>query len=303
MKIVCLVLAVIAIEATVKPKRWQFNRVLRVDPVNHSLYTLSSNTGIRNHAVCAKNCKSEECLSFSFSAVDQTCDTYSRLIVEEEDVDISTPRMYFSKMVGDSSDVKSSSGVCEIITEGKRINLFCDRDTADGPWYVIQRRTSKDVDFYRNWTEYKNGFGDLLGNFWIGNDNLHLLTTTPRILRVELEAWDGTRGYAQYSTFQVAGEDQNYKLLVQGFSGNVSFDAMGVHNGHAFTTYDRDNDNNNMNCAKLWLSGWWYVSCYTSHLNGRYAIYDGNQAIGAMTWRGFPELYHIPLKKTKMIIR
>ena len=37
--------------------------------------------------------------------------------------------------------------------------LFGDAD--GGGWLVVQRRASKDVDFYRGWNDYKYGFGDL----------------------------------------------------------------------------------------------------------------------------------------------
>ena len=37
---------------------------------------------------------------------------------------------------------------------------------------VFQKRSSGDVDFNRNWAEYKQGFGDLDGDFWLGELSL-----------------------------------------------------------------------------------------------------------------------------------
>ncbi|XP_069128975.1 angiopoietin-related protein 7-like [Argopecten irradians] len=188
-------------------------------------------------------------------------------------------------------------------TTGKRFQAFLDLDTENRLWFVIQRRTNKDVGFRRKWTQYKNGFGDLLGNFWIGNDNLHLLASTPRILRIELEAWDGTKGYAQYSTFQVANEDQNYRLSVKGFSGSVSRDAFGFHDGSGFSTYDKDVSQ--LNCATAYQCGWWFKNCYDANLNGLYKTAARTGDNNAMLWKYFPSSHIVctPLKKTKMMIR
>ena len=71
---------------------------------------------------------------------------------------------------------------------------------------VIQRRGDYGEpreDFYRNWTDYKHGFGDHDKEFWLGNDNIHELTKSGDMkLRVELEAWNGMTAWAEYDTFR-----------------------------------------------------------------------------------------------------
>ncbi|SPP79550.1 blast:Ryncolin-4 [Drosophila guanche] len=54
--------------------------------------------------------------------------------------------------------------------------VFCDAKMAGPGWLVIARRTTGDLNFYRNWAEYKRGFGDLAGEFFIGLDKLHAIT-------------------------------------------------------------------------------------------------------------------------------
>ena len=38
---------------------------------------------------------------------------------------------------------------------------------------MFQGRQNASVDFYRGWQDYKNGFGDLNGNFWLGLDEIY----------------------------------------------------------------------------------------------------------------------------------
>ena len=87
--------------------------------------------------------------------------------------------------------------------------------------------------FNRSWAEYKVGFGDPSGNYWLGNDLLSQLTANNRYkLKFDLQQnGTGTWYYAEYSTFRVLSEADNYTLQVDGFSGNVSYDAFGgLHN-------------------------------------------------------------------------
>ena len=79
------------------------------------------------------------------------------------------------------------------------------------------------VDFYRNWQNYKLGFGDVNAEHWLGNDNLATLTAlhNDNELRVDMEDVDNAKAYAQYSTFKVSSETDLYNLTVAGYSGNA----------------------------------------------------------------------------------
>ena len=85
------------------------------------------------------------------------------------------------------------------------IPVYCDMTTDGGGWTVFQRRFDGSEDFYRNWEDYRAGFGDLEDEFWMGNDFLSLFTADqPQQLRVDLEAFDGVKAYAKYEHFTVA---------------------------------------------------------------------------------------------------
>ena len=101
--------------------------------------------------------------------------------------------------------------------------------TDGGGWTVFQRRLVGSVDFYLGWESYKNGFGDLNGEFWLGNDNLHRLTAADNvILRIDLEDFDGDVRHAEYTICKVAEEGDKYRLLIGGYSGTAG-DSLARH--------------------------------------------------------------------------
>ena len=153
--------------------------------------------------------------------------------------------------------------------------VYCDMTTDGGGWTVFQRRQDGSVDFYRNWTEYQNGFGDLNREFWLGLDKIHRLTETAQLLRIDLQDFDGSRRYAKYTSFTIANGDMKYALTVGQYSGDAG-DSLDYHNGMNFTTKDNENDlRSSSNCAVQYQGAWWYKSCYHSNLNGVY-INDGS---------------------------
>ena len=99
--------------------------------------------------------------------------------------------------------------------------MFCDQTTAGGGWTVFQKRLDGSVDFYRGWADYKNGFGNLNGEFWLGLDKIHRLTNTKNRLRVDLEDTTGKTAHAQYDMFAVTSERTKYQLSLGSYSGNL----------------------------------------------------------------------------------
>ncbi|XP_062500430.1 ficolin-2-like [Corticium candelabrum] len=175
--------------------------------------------------------------------------------------------------------------------------VYCDMSTDGGGWTVFQRRQDGSVDFYRGWSDYKNGFGDLNGEFWLGLDKIHRLTKQAQTLRVDLMDFSGRRTHADYRRFQISDESSKYSLTFTSFSGNAS-DALSYHNGMAFTTKDNDNDKWGAKCAKNCNGAWWYNKCYYSNLNGLYLKTANSQNKKGIVWTTSKHYY--PLKFVEM---
>lgn len=69
----------------------------------------------------------------------------------------------------------NKTGVYRIKTFVESPSTFyanCDLQTDGHKWTVILNREDGEINFYRNWIEYKNGFGNVFTEFWIGLDKL-----------------------------------------------------------------------------------------------------------------------------------
>ena len=149
--------------------------------------------------------------------------------------------------------------------------VYCDQDTEGGGWIVFLRNAHGLTSFNKEWNEYKNGFGSVEYDFWLGNEfmynatklhNSHISKTSE--LYIKVAGTDGKKFYAMYKNFAILSEATNYTLQVSHHYKGTMGDALEYHNNMKFSTKDRDNDlANNVNCATRYGGyGWWFKKCY-----------------------------------------
>jgi len=165
-------------------------------------------------------------------------------------------------------------GVYPMLKSNNWYTMFC---ALSDDWILVQARVDGSVDFNRNWKDYQQGFGSTFGNYWIGLDTLHYLTSQGDMeIYYYLESFEGESVYARYNQFAVGTRESNYVLTIGSYSGNagdamnIDADPKRVQSGMQFTTSDRDNDRHNTNCADHSGGPWWHNACGHASLNGYY---------------------------------
>ncbi|XP_058056328.1 ficolin-1-like [Anopheles bellator] len=188
------------------------------------------------------------------------------------------------------SDIRNAQSGIYIIQANDESNPFmayCHPDMKDGGiWLVIQHRFDGSLNFYRNWKEYRDGFGNIDEEFWIGLERIYQLTSgQPHELMVELGDFKGSYKFAHYAAFEIGNETEHYKLISVGAYHGTAGDSLSYHHNMKFTTFDRDNDiGKNRNCAVTFEGAWWYRDCHFSNLNGRYKNIENTISIN---WYAF----------------
>nr|XP_055186605.1 tenascin-X isoform X3 [Nyctereutes procyonoides] len=193
-----------------------------------------------------------------------------------------------------------ASRTTTIFLNGNRerpLNVFCDMETDGGGWLVFQRRMDGQTDFWRDWEDYAHGFGNISGEFWLGNEALHSLTKAGDYsMRVDLRAGDEAV-FAQYDSFRVDSAAEHYRLHLDGYHGTAG-DSMSYHSGSVFSARDRDPNNLLISCAVSYRGAWWYRNCHYANLNGLYGSTVDHQGVSWYYWKGFE--FSVPFTEMKL---
>ncbi|XP_055941612.1 techylectin-5A-like [Argiope bruennichi] len=237
----------------------------------------------KNNSNSTDQCDNEKSLAYIkiskklISDVREVFPSCSKLTVDEDKY------VFKEEKYSDCSELQANgrnkSGIYviwprEFPTE-RSLKVFCDMETDGGGWTVIQRRGkfSFQIDFNKNWERYKNGFGNLTKEFWLGNENIRVLCLRGCKIRFDLQEEKGGRFFAVYEDFSLSST--NYRLDISGYSGNAT-DAMKYLDQNEFSTKDKDITGK----AKEYKSGWWHgVHC---NLNGIYQ--PGKDGVENVYW-------------------
>ena len=144
-------------------------------------------------------------------------------------------------------------GVYEIYPDGKnKISAYCDMSSG-GHTRLMAKFARLTGEFNKSWAEYKNGFGNLSWNHWIGLENMYQLTNRKKMnLFVELRSNDFN---TTYTNFYIDSEENLFKInFDNSLNDNLANFSINL-NGKNFSTFDRDNDHDERNCAQVYSGG------------------------------------------------
>ena len=135
----------------------------------------------------------------------------------------------------------------------------------------------------------------------MGLEKIHRLTNIGSQIYFHLENYDGKVDHAHYKVFKVHDATTSYKMNVDafGYAGTIK-ELLSYHNNMKFSTYDRDNDENSGNCAKILDGGaWWYKSCCRlGNFNGLYGKRDAD-GLGL----GYYNPSFVPIRNTQIKVK
>ena len=144
-------------------------------------------------------------------------------------------------------------------------------------WIIIHQNLDDTTDSNHYWAGYKAGFDVPGGNFWIGLERMHQMTSyTQYRLRVEVQSSLNKKWYsAEYDTFLIDSEAGGYAIHVTGYHGDAGYSIQFSptnQNGMKFSTKDVNNTPESCESRVHRViengEGNWYYRCHCFLLTG-----------------------------------
>ncbi|XP_013394621.1 angiopoietin-related protein 1-like [Lingula anatina] len=177
---------------------------------------------------------------------------------------------YYTKVPHDCGNYIGLDGVhcINVNSMNRQLRVSCEEG-----WTVLMRRTGPELNFNRPWVDYRNGFGDVAGDHWLGLEAFHHLTNQGNYsLMVEVRSLLTDNYYWEiHHGFRIGPESKKYVLhkslrgsgnLSEGNFWSYSFDML-------FSTNDRTYGKR---CSEKFRGGWWYNFCAMVSLTGKMAV-------------------------------
>jgi len=293
-----------------------------------------SNTTVLTEAQCTSRCKhNTKCSAYAFAELSKlkvTCLLYD-IAYDNEDGDQQLTQANGIKLYSKYFPPKRNChewykagfrehGTYKVILQIKPglmvkrfVYCYMEEGGQGGGWMAFQRRFNGDVSFARNWQEYKEGFGDPEGEYWLGNDAVHYITTgsnnvVDHDLLAVATAFDGVTQLKKFGRFSLSSEDTgyifDYQAVIPGYSDYLLFQ-RGRAKGMKFSTYNADHDTHSTkNCSVAYggSGGFWFGACYYDHFNGIYYSQENFTNYGGIVW-GDWKGYLSGLKETLLLIK
>lgn len=140
------------------------------------------------------------------------------------------------------------------------VQVYCD-NMEQGGWTRIMNRIEPNAaagSFNKSIDEYTNGFGDVLGNHWLGLNTIKTMCDHEQMsLRVEFKSKNLDSYFIEYEYFQLG--ENNYDLNLGRVLNGTIADQMRYQNGSKFTAYDMDSDLETGNCATVYRMPLFYL--------------------------------------------
>ncbi|MEQ2203915.1 hypothetical protein XENOCAPTIV_005280 [Xenoophorus captivus] len=118
----------------------------------------------------------------------------------------------------------------------------------------------------------------------------HLTQRKKSELLIDMEDFEGNKSYVHYTSFCVGPESDGYRLHLTGITNGGAGDSLSHISGQKFSTFDKDQDTWEKNCAQTFIAGFWFSDCHSANPNGVYRWGADNSlyAIGVewISWKG-----------------